>query len=137
MKRIVITFIVLAISASLFAQKKINKRTIQKATEEVTSLYHLNEFQQAKVFEIQERRLENLAEIETIKTQDYRTYLVKCRAVRVGTESAIKRLLDERQLEIFQAQMDARRQLEVEKMQALKQRGASQSEIEIALLEIE
>jgi len=137
MKRIFIGFVILVLSSSLYAQQKVNKRSIRKATDELTAVYNLSEVQQQKVYEIQERRLTNLAEIEQMKSQDYKAYLLKRRAVRVGTESAIKRLLEGSQLEIFEVQTEARRKREIEKMQALKRQGATVAEIEIAMLEIE
>lgn len=137
MKRILIGFVILVLSSSLYAQQGASKRSIRKATEELTTLYNLSEAQQQKVYDIQERRLNNLAEIEKIKSEDYKTYLLKCRAVRVGTENAIKRLLEGSQLEIFEVHLEARRQKEIEKMQSLKRQGATTEEIEIALLEIE
>jgi len=137
MKRILIVVALLVFASAAFAQQKVNKRSIRQATEELTALYSLSEVQQAKVYDIQERRLTNLAEIEHLKAEDYKTYLLKCRAVRIGTENALKRLLEGSQLEIFQVQMEDRRQREIEKMQALKQEGATKQEIEIALLEIQ
>lgn len=137
MKRILIVVALLVFASTAFAQQKVNKRSIRQATEELTALYSLSEVQQAKVYDIQERRLTNLAEIEHLKAEDYKTYLLKRRAVRIGTENALKRLLEGSQLEIFQVQMEDRRQREIEKMQALKQEGATKQEIEIALLEIQ
>ncbi len=137
MKKILIVVALMVISSATFAQQKVNKRSIRQATAELTALYNLSEAQQAKVYDIQERRLTNLAQIAHLESEDYKTYLLKRRAVRIGTENAIKRLLEGRQLDIFQVQMEQRRQREIEKMQALKQQGATKQEIEIALLEIQ
>ncbi len=138
MKRILIALIAVTMAvAPLTAQSKINKRDIQKATDEVAALYQLNEDQKQKVYEIQERRLENLAQVETLKTTDYDAYLRKRRAVQIGTDNAIKRLLDAPQLEIFQTLSVKRRERETAKMIELKKQGASKEEIERALLEIE
>lgn len=124
-------------SSSLWAQSKVSKRDVQKATNEVAALYQLNEVQQQKVFEIQERKLENLAQVETIKKTDYDTYLRKRRAVQIGADHAIKRLLNDSQLKVYQSKQDERRALEAEKMLELKRKGASNEEIQRALLEIE
>lgn len=124
-------------SSALVAQSKVSKRDIQKATNEIAALYQLNEAQQQKAYEIQERKLENLAQVETIKKTDYDTYLRKRRAVQIGADHAIKRLLNESQLKIYQEKQEARRALEAEKMRELKQKGASNEEIQRALLEIQ
>lgn len=129
--------ILLASSSPLLAQSKVSKRDVQKATSELTALYQLDQTQQQKAYEIQERKLENLAQAETIKKTDYDTYLRKRRAVQIGADHAIKRLLNESQLKIYQEKQEARRALEAEKMRELKLKGASKEEIQRALLEIQ
>jgi len=138
MKRILIVLIAsFTMAASLSAQSKVNTREVQQATNAVAALYQLDETQKEKVYEIQDRRLRNLAQVETIKATDYDTYLLKRRAVQIGADNSIKRLLNETQLKIYEGQVAARRQKEVEKMIELKKQGASKEEIEKALLEIE
>ncbi|MDX1940025.1 MAG: hypothetical protein SFU99_05700 [Saprospiraceae bacterium] len=138
MKRILIVLIAsFTMLATVAAQSKIAAREVQQATNAVATLYQLDETQKEKVYEIQDRRLRNLAQIEAIKATDYDTYLLKRRAIQIGTDSAIKRLLNETQLKIYDAQVAARRQQEVNKMIDLKKQGASKEKIERALLEIE
>ncbi|MBK7871571.1 MAG: hypothetical protein IPJ74_13315 [Saprospiraceae bacterium] len=138
MKRILIVLIAsFTITATVSAQSKVNAREVQQATNAVAALYQLDETQKEKVYEIQDRRLRNLAQIETIKATDYDTYVIKRRAIQIGTDNAIKRLLNETQLKIYEAQIAVRRQKEVDKMIELKKQGASKEEIEKALLEIE
>ena len=139
MKRILFGCIaILFVSSSpLLAQSKVSKRDVQKATNDLIALYQLDQTQQQKAYEIQERKLENLAQVETIKKTDYDTYLRKRRAVQIGADHAIKRLLNESQLKIYQEKQEARRALEAEKMRELKQKGASNEEIQRALLEIQ
>lgn len=129
--------ILLASSSPLLAQSKVSKRDVQKATNELTALYQLDQVQQQKAYEIQERKLENLAQVETINKTDYDTYLRKRRAVQIGADHAIRRLLNESQLKIYQEKQEARRALEAEKMRELKLKGASKEEIQRALLEIQ
>lgn len=138
MKRILIVLIAsFTITVTVSAQSKVNAREVQQATNAVAALYQLDETQKEKVYEIQDRRLRNLAQIETIKATDYDTYVIKRRAIQIGTDNAIKRLLNETQLKIYEAQIAVRRQKEVDKMIELKKQGASKEEIEKALLEIE
>lgn len=118
-------------------QAKVSKKDVQKATDEVAALYQLNAEQIKNVYEIQERRLINLAEVEKIKTSDYPLYLRKCRAVRIATETATKKLLTETQLNIYYAQVAERRKRESVKMKELKRQGADKEQIELGLLEIE
>lgn len=139
MKRILFGCIaILFVSSSpLLAQSKVSKRDVQKATNDLIALYQLDQTQQQKAYEIQERKLENLAQVETINKTDYDTYLRKRRAVQIGADHAIKRLLNESQLKIYQEKQEARRALEAEKMRELKLKGASKEEIQRALLEIQ
>lgn len=119
------------------AQSQVSKKDIQKATDELVALYQLDNTQAVQVYEIQERRLINLQEIEKVKTSDYALYLRKCRAVRIATENALKKLFTEPQTAIYQTQVAERHQRELAKMKELKRQGAKKEEIELGLLEIE
>ncbi len=128
---------VFAVVSVASAQVKVNKRDLQKATDEVTKLYRLSPEQQQQVREIQEWRLRNMAEIEAIRSSDYPAYLDKRRSVRMGAEQSIKRLLNESQLVIFEQQMAERRQRELDLMRSMKRQGVTPEKIQLALLEIE
>ncbi len=138
MKRILFgTLMLLLISAPLLAQTKISKRDIQRATDEIATIYQLDATQKQEVYQIQERRLHNLAEVEKLKSTDYDLYVRKRHAVRIGTDHAIRQLLNEAQLKIYEARQKDLREREVERMRELKRQGASDAEIKKALLEIE
>ncbi|HMO40445.1 MAG TPA: hypothetical protein PKC76_14510 [Saprospiraceae bacterium] len=128
---------VFAVVSVASAQVKVNKRELQKATDEVTKLYRLSPEQQQQVREIQEWRLRNMTEIEAIRSSDYPAYLDKRRSVRMGAEQSIKRLLNESQLVIFEQQMAERRQRELDLMRSMKRQGVTPEKIQLALLEIE
>ncbi len=125
------------LTAATAQQAKVSKKDVQKATNELAALYQLNTDQIKNIYEIQELRLINLAEVEKVKTTDYPLYLRKCRAVRIATETATKKLLTEAQLNIYYVQVAERRKRELVKMKELKRQGAEQEQIELGLLEIE
>ncbi len=137
MRKLLLTMLGLGLMTFAMAQSSVSKKEVQKATDELVALYRLDNTQAAQVYEIQERRLINLQEIEKVKTSDYALYLRKCRAVRIATENALKKLFTEPQMAIYQAQVAERRQRESAKMKDLKRQGVNKEEIELGLLEIE
>lgn len=137
MRKLTLALVSLCFVTMTMAQSKVNKKDVQKATDELVALYHLDATQTKDVYEIQERRLINLVEIEKVKTTDYPLYLRKCRAVRIATENALKKILTEAQLQIYYAQVAERHKREALKMKELKRKGADQAQLELGLLEIE
>ncbi len=129
----------LLLSATAWSQTKtkVSKSAVQKATNEVVSLYKMDAPQAKEVYQIQEVRLHNLQAIEYLRQEDYALFLRKRAAIRIGAEHAIKNILTQEQLEIFNAQKAEKQKLETEKMRALKIQGASKEAIQLALLEIE
>lgn len=129
----------LLLSATVWSQTKakISKSAIQKATNEVVSLYKMDEAQAKEVYQIQEVRLQNLQAIEYLRQEDYAVFLRKRAAIRIGAEHAIKNLLTTAQLEIFNIQKAEKQKRETDKMRTLKMQGASREAIQLALLEIE
>jgi DNA gyrase/topoisomerase IV subunit A len=137
MRKLLLALVGLGMVTMATAQSKVNKKDVQKATDELVALYQLNAQQTKDVYEIQEGRLINLAEIEKIKTTDHPLYLRKCRAVRIATENALKKQLTASQLNIYYTQVGERRKRELAKMKELKRQGADKEQIELGLLEIE
>lgn len=137
MRKFFFTLVALCLVTLVMAQSKVSKKEVQKATDEWTALYHLNADQAKSVYEIQERRLINLAEIEKVKTSDYPLYLRKCRAVRVASENALKKLLTDEQKHIYEVQVAERHKRELAKMKELKKQGADDEQIRLGLLEIQ
>lgn len=119
------------------AQGNVKKRDIRQATEEVVSLYKLDESQAERMEDIQKQRLLNLASIEALKQNDYERYLQKKRAIRLYVENATRQLLREDQLGAFE-KMQARRQDEKETLlRELKVKNANLQERHSALLRLE
>lgn len=119
------------------AQGNVKKRDIRQATEEVVSLYKLDESQAERMEDIQKQRLLNLASIEALKQNDYERYLQKKRAIRLYVENATRQLLWEDQLGAFE-KMQARRQDEKETLlRELKVKNANLQERHSALLRLE
>lgn len=137
MRKFFLFIFAITITGALHAQTKVTKKTIEKATDETTALYNLSPEQQAKVYKMQERRLNNLKELEPMKTTDPDTYYRKRAAVRIAFEGHLQRILTDDQKKIYQTQVAERHQREAEKKKELKRQGASKEQIEKSLLEIE
>ncbi len=134
MKKLTLWLGLLAFATGLYAQAETS--AIQAATDEAAALYQLDEEQAKQMYQVQERRFRNLASIEQLKASDYSLYLRKRENVRQGTLAAVKRILQESQMAIFNQQLAERRQEEAALTRRLKEEGASREEIRTALLEL-
>ena len=128
---------IFALSLDAQAVEKAKDPKVQAATDEMVALYNLDEQQTTKMYTIQERHFRNLSEIAAYETQDPQLFLKKKRSVRDGLEGSIKRMLNEEQMKVFNAQLLERRKKESELIKQLKASGATKEEIQIALLGVE
>ena len=129
--------LIFALSVNAQAVEKTNDPKVQEATDQMVALYNLDQQQAAKMYTIQKRHLRNLSEIAVYESQDPQLYLQKKRSVRDGMEGSIRRLLNEEQMKIFNAQILERRKKESELIKQLRASGASKEEIQMAILGIE
>ena len=132
MKYCIIAFL-LCISLGLKAQD-IESR-VQSETASLVALYQLDEVQTQEMLRIQERRFNNQQEIEVLRTSDYRLYLQKREAIRINTESSIRRMLRPEQEEIFNDQSAQARLDDSRFIKEMLQAGKTKEEIELLMLE--
>lgn len=137
MRKLLFLFVTICTLSSLSAQSKVSKKEIEKATADLTALYQLTPTQKEQAYKMQERRLNNLRELETIKNSELDAYTRKRAAVRIAFESQLQRMLTDEQTKIYQAQVAERHQRESLRKKELKRQGASKEQIEKSLLEIE
>jgi hypothetical protein len=137
MRKLLFLFVTICTLSSLSAQSKVSKKEIEKATADLTALYQLTPTQKEQAYKMQERRLNNLRELETIKNSEPDAYTRKRAAVRIAFESQLQRILTDEQTKIYQAQVAERHQRESLRKKELKRQGASKEQIEKSLLEIE
>lgn len=130
--------VALFLSLSLGAQDMTDSATaVEQAVAEQTALYSLTADQQESMRLIEERRLRNLAEIEPLRSSNYRLFLEKSKSNRVNTEGSIRRMLTPDQREIHDQQLIQYRQETSDMIKQLRQEGKSKEEIELRLLERE
>lgn len=130
--------VLLLAGAPLLAQQTattIDKEAARKAADAMTALYSLDAAQSAKAYTIQERRLRNEASIASLKETNNQLYLQKRKAIRTGTEASLKRMLNPSQMEVFKARELARRKQDSDFLKTLKEKGMTQDEMKLALLE--
>lgn len=123
-----------AISTMSFAQQDNLEQKARKATDELTALYKLDAAQQQEMYRIQLRKYRNLQEIAPYKNTDRQLYYQKLKAIRLGTDGSIKRLLHNDQMAIYYEQLRQRREREARLIKELRSKGASQQEIDEALI---
>lgn len=132
--------VLLLAGAPLLAQEtaiSIDKEAARKAADEMITRYSLNAEQAVQAYKIQERRLRNEAEITALKETNNLLYLEKRKSIRLGTEGTLKRMLTPAQMEIFNAGVTARRLKDSDFIKELKQKGLTQEQMKLAMLERE
>ncbi|MEZ4988488.1 MAG: hypothetical protein R2795_26265 [Saprospiraceae bacterium] len=98
-------------------------------------LANLTQEQQAAMYDIEERRERNLAEIASLEQSDYRQFLMKRKNIRVQTEGSIRRFLTPEQRKIQDEAKVAERIAMSDLIKQYQQEGKSKEEIEMLLLE--
>ncbi len=121
-------------TAMSFAQQDDTELKARQATDELTALYKLDAAQQQEMYRIQLRKYRNLQEIAPYKNTDRQLYYQKLKAIRLGTDGSIKRLLHNDQMAIYYEQLRQRREREAQLIKELRSQGASQQEIDEALI---
>lgn len=138
MKKIVFSFLVTCILATAsFAQKSSDTDRIKAATDRMTALYNLTDVQIPQMQKIQERKYRNLAEIESLKNTDREKYILKLRSIQTGHDGSVDRMLTNEQREIFNQKRGENRLMFSVNYKELKQRGASQEELDNKIIELE
>ena len=135
MKKVIfcVFFASILIAGNAQDSKRIEQVTL--ATAELTAQYNLNDAQQLKVRKVVEVQIENMDQIASLKSSNPNAYLAKKRALREYLEGKLKVILTDRQLSLLEKQQEDRRL--AERALRKKMKGASQEELELALLKLE
>lgn len=115
----------------------IDKAAVEQATQEYAVIFGLHEGQLQQMYQIQETRFRNLAEIEVLKTTNETLYRQKLVNIRNGMEGSIERMLTPEQRPVLQQIKADRRRAQAAKVKALEESGASKEAIQQAILEME
>lgn len=109
----------------------------REATDKLTAKYQLSPEQSKTMYDIQTRKLRNIAQLQPIKQSDPATYRGKMQSIQKGTLNSIERLLTTpAQKDLFQQNKVDIRTRQADKRKELTIQGASKEAIEDAMLEI-
>lgn len=146
MKKIFLTFVGLLFTIMVFAQKETPDMVknanpglslAQKATIEWVKLYDLSSEQAQAALAIQKSKFQNLADIESLKTQNQDLYVQKRLSSFEIANTEFMSLLDDRQLKIFK-QKEIERTAKYESIvSTMKKTGYSEEAIQQKLMETE
>ncbi|MBN8683335.1 MAG: hypothetical protein J0L99_11845 [Chitinophagales bacterium] len=118
-------------------QQQANEVQARAATDALVEKYKLNADQAKQMYQIQKRKLRNLAEIQALKSQNPALWRSKMASVQEGTLSSIRRILrSKEQVTLFQQTQSDVRRLKSAKTNELGKQKATQEAIDNALLDI-
>ncbi len=110
---------------------------IRTATEALVAKYSLNAKQAKQVYQIQQRKNRNMAEIAALQTSDLALYQAKLLNVQKGTWTSIRQVLNTKtQVEIYRKTQAELRGLRNAKRQELTAQKAAREVVESAVLAI-
>ncbi len=132
MKHTILALLCIGFFATGQAQE-ISKDAIEATASQLIADFQLTPGQEEKAFEIAERQLKNLQEIQPLEAADQALFLQKKNAIRQGTWASIRQMLTDNQMPAYKAQLVERRKRESALIQQLKKEGASQKEIQLAV----
>lgn len=139
MKKLFLSFLVLAFSLNLVAQSATNstdnvgEQTIEKLAVDLK----LNESQLAKVQKIKERKASQLIQIASLKETNSDAYYSKLKEIIKGNKVSFQMLLNKEQLKEYDLINRSERIARASKVKELKSQGLTRIEIERVLLEID
>ena len=139
MKNTILSFSMMLLSMAAFCQVTTERSQAIALSEELTIRYNLDEKQQAEMLTIQERKFKNLGEIESLKKTDPVLHIKKVKALTLANDYEMEKLLNKEQFAIYyQGKVEYRKQ-KAEVFQEMKEKGASQTQIDykISLIEEE
>lgn len=140
MKQFFLSLLLLGFVGTLSAQQRLSadqQQEIQSLTDELADRYELDVRQTTKMYQIQERKLRSLAEIEAKHAGDADLYLRKLQALETGTDGSISIMLNERQRKVFQKDQSERRLRRAVRAKELTNAGMTPDEIQLELLKVE
>jgi hypothetical protein len=132
MKNLLLLFL-LALNGWASAQS--TEQAAEAATAELAAHYQLDAEQRGQVYVIEKTRLDNLAAVEAREQDNSLVYWEKRKAIVLGEEKALERILRPDQRQLLQEKRLARRIAESELVRELKAQGYSRDRIRLAVLQ--
>ncbi len=132
MKKFLLSVFSLLVTIGAFAQDDATART---ATDELVEIYSLDSDQAEQMLVIQQRKVRNLTQIETMKNSDIKKYRHKVRAIQQSTDASTRRMLNKEQMVTYQQKRLEWRKDRTNRIAELKESGMTMEQIEDKLLD--
>jgi hypothetical protein len=114
-----------------------NDAVAREAAEKLVKKYALNADQGKEMFAIQQRKLRNMSEIDSLKSSNRSLYLAKLESLQKGTLASIRRLMrTKEQIDLYDQTQKEVRSKRAEKQKEFAGKNASKEDVKAALLEI-
>jgi hypothetical protein len=140
-KMICATFALFLTASALFAQTAqtvVVSETARAATEKLAVKYQFDAAQSAKMEQVQQQKIDNLASIESLNTKSPAKYRAKMKNLYEGSRGSLALILTtSEQKEIYRKMLVEIREKKAVVTNDLTAKKASKAEIEAALLEVE
>lgn len=137
MKNVILIVALFLFGGNLFAQSEGAMPSLEETVAAFTTLYNLDEAQQEKILEVQQRKFRNFGEIEALKTSDPKKYQQKVTAMQRAEIKHMHDILNEGQLKIFRERQVELRKKKAELFKEMKGSATGQADIEKKLTELE
>ncbi|MFM8484807.1 MAG: hypothetical protein ACKOCH_00610 [Bacteroidota bacterium] len=137
--RLFLLIFALLATQTLFSQimTPADDAAMRNTTGQLTEKYHLNADQAKQVYQIQQRKNRNLAEIASLQQSNQSLYQAKIRSIQEGSLANIRRVLNSKeQVDIFQKTQAEVRNLRSARRKEMTTQGASKEAVEAAVLAI-
>lgn len=109
----------------------------REATEKLVDKYTLDADQAKEMYTIQQRKLRNMAGLESLQTSNRSLYLAKLESLQKGTLNSIRRILHTKeQVELYQQTQHDIRTRRSDKRRELAQQKLPKDDIQAAVLDI-
>lgn len=133
---LLISFVIFSLSAVAQKQTPYHEEA-KKLTAPLVAKYKLNHDQELTMIKIQERKLNNTANIQVYRQNDEMMYYKKKKSIQQGTDFSITRMLNPDQLKIYKKERADLRLRRANQSKLLKEKGVTGFELEKALIDIE
>lgn len=137
--RLFFLFFALLATQTLFSQimTPADDAAMRNTVGQLTEKYHLNADQAKQVYQIQQRKNRNLAEIASLQQSNQSLYQAKIRSIQEGSLANIRRVLNSKeQVDVFQKTQAEVRNLRSSRRKEMTAQGASKEAVEAAVLAI-
>ena len=135
MKKLIFCFFLFAATLQVNAQTAKGASFAIDQTVQLTEKYQLSAEQVEQMQVIQQRKIKNFADIQSLMESDPEKYQAKMKSIHFGTNNSIRKMLNRDQLKIYQQMEIDKRKKKADRISKMKESGASMDEIKKAMIQ--